>query len=48
MIPTINFSAIYPEIIIAVFALIVLLVQSFAHIRGKNYFAYISMENTLR
>jgi NADH-quinone oxidoreductase subunit N len=43
MIPTINFSAIYPEIIIAVFALIVLLVQSFAHIRGKNYFAYISL-----
>jgi len=43
MMPTINFSAIYPEIIIALFALIVLLIQAFANIRCKNYFGYISL-----
>jgi hypothetical protein len=43
MMPTINLSALYPEIIIALFALIVLLLQSFANIRGKQYFGYISL-----
>ena len=43
MMPTINLSALYPEIIIALFALIVLLLQSFANIRGKKYFGYISL-----
>ena len=43
MMPTINLTAVYPEIVIALFALIVLLVQAFASTRGKNYFGYISL-----
>ena len=45
--PTINLSAVYPEIIIALFALIVLLLQAFAPTRGKNYFGYISLIGVL-
>jgi NADH-quinone oxidoreductase subunit N len=43
MIPTINFGAIYPEIVITVFAMLVILLQAFAPIRGKNYFGYVSL-----
>jgi NADH-quinone oxidoreductase subunit N len=43
MMTTINLSAVYPEIIIALFALIVLLLQSFVNFRIKNYFGYISL-----
>ncbi len=43
MMPTINLSALYPEIIIAFFALFVLLLQSFASAHGKKYFGYISL-----
>jgi NADH-quinone oxidoreductase subunit N len=43
MMPTINLSAVYPEIVIALFALIVLLLQAFANIRAKNYFGYFSL-----
>ena len=43
MMTTINLSVLYPEIIIALFALIVLLLQSFADFRGKKYFGYISL-----
>lgn len=41
--PTINLSAVYPEIIIAIFALIVILLQAFSGKRLKNYFGYISL-----
>jgi NADH-quinone oxidoreductase subunit N len=43
IIPTINFSAIYPEIIITVFSLIILMLQAFTPVRGKDYFAYVSL-----
>ena len=43
MMPTINLSAVYPEIVIALFALIVLLLQAFASTRAKNYFGYFSL-----
>ena len=41
--PTINLSAVYPEVTIACFALIVLMVQAFDKVRGKKYFGYISL-----
>jgi NADH-quinone oxidoreductase subunit N len=47
IIPTINFSAICPEIIITVFALIILLLQSFAPVKSKGYFAYICFSGIL-
>jgi NADH-quinone oxidoreductase subunit N len=43
MMPTINLSAVYPEIIIALFALIVLMMQAFADVRGKNFYGYVSL-----
>lgn len=43
IIPTINLSAIYPEIIITVFALLILLLQAFNPSKNKGYFAYISL-----
>jgi NADH-quinone oxidoreductase subunit N len=43
MMPTINLSTVYPEIIIAFFALFVLLLLSFANTRAKNYYGYISL-----
>jgi NADH-quinone oxidoreductase subunit N len=43
IIPTINFSTVYSETIIAVFAIIVLLIQAYAGSRGKGYTAYISL-----
>lgn len=43
MMPTINLSAVYPEIVIALFAMIVLMIQAFDKRRGKNYFGYVSL-----
>ncbi|MFH0729649.1 MAG: NADH-quinone oxidoreductase subunit N [Pseudomonadota bacterium] len=43
IIPSINFSAIYPEIILTVFALTILMLQAFAPSRSKGYFAYFSL-----
>lgn len=47
MMPTFNLSTVYPEIIIAMTALIVLLIQSFASHRAKNYYGYIGLLGVL-
>lgn len=47
IIPTINLSAICPEIVIMVFALIILLLQSFLPIKSKGYFAYVCFTGIL-
>lgn len=40
---TINLSAVYPEIIITCFALVILLMQSFDNRRFKEYYGYVSL-----
>jgi NADH-quinone oxidoreductase subunit N len=47
IIPTINFSAIAPEIVITVFALTILMLQSFVPLKSKSYFAYVSLAGLL-
>jgi NADH-quinone oxidoreductase subunit N len=44
---TINLSAVYPEIILVSFSLIVLLLQSFCSARCKGYYGYVSLIGVL-
>ena len=44
---TINLSAVYPEIIMALFSLIILLMQSFNSTRFKDYYGYVSLIGVL-
>ncbi len=44
---TINFSAVYPEIILTSFSLTILLLQSFWKTRFKNYYGYVSLIGVL-
>jgi NADH-quinone oxidoreductase subunit N len=44
---TINLSAIYPEIILALFSLIILMLQSFYSFQFRNYYGYVSLIGVL-
>jgi NADH-quinone oxidoreductase subunit N len=44
---TINVSAVYPEIILASFSLVILLLQSFNSVRFKDYYGYVSLIGVL-
>jgi NADH-quinone oxidoreductase subunit N len=44
---TINFSAVYPEIILVLFSLIILLLQSFYKDSFKGYYGYVSLIGVL-
>jgi NADH-quinone oxidoreductase subunit N len=44
---TINLSAVYPEIILAFFSLIILLLQSFCSTRCKGYYGYVCLLGVL-
>src|SRR3990170_4282479 len=42
MIPTINLASIYPEIVVTIFAIIVLLLHAFTKVHDRDHLAYIS------
>jgi len=44
---TVNLSAVYPEIILALFSFIILLMQSFNRARFKDYYGYVSLIGVL-
>jgi NADH-quinone oxidoreductase subunit N len=44
---TINLSAIYPEIILALFSLIILMLQSFYSFQFRNYYGYVGLIGVL-